>query len=295
MTRAWRLVGVFALLLSATILHPASPASAANVRPGCDTIPFPGNDDGSVGPVAIGFPINFYGTTYTTLFVNNNGNVTFTAPLGTFTPFAITGGSIPMIAPYFADVDTRVGAIVGYGPCVVDGKPAFGVTWEQAGVGVGYYFEHTDKTNKFQLILVDMSSVTSNPGDFMIEFNYDQIQWETGDASGGSGGLGGVCAHAGFTNGLGATATFFEMPGSGHCGAFLDDNPGPQTCAPGDEDLVCQSVNTDIDGRDQFLALNGDVQTETPELDSVLLFGVGGLALLGYYVRSRRRGAKPTA
>jgi len=55
----------------------------------------------------------------------------------------------------------------------------------------------------------------------VIEFNYAQIQWETGDASGGSDGLGGYSARAGFA---GASGFTFELTGSGTNGAFLDTN-----------------------------------------------------------------------
>ena len=40
-----------------------------------------GNDDGSTGRAGSAFPANFFGATFTGLFVNNNGNVTFQAPL----------------------------------------------------------------------------------------------------------------------------------------------------------------------------------------------------------------------
>lgn len=49
-------------------------------------------------------------------------------------------------------------------------------------------------------------------GDYDVEFNYAQIRWETGDASGGNGALGGSPARAGFASTGGAT---FEINGSG--------------------------------------------------------------------------------
>jgi hypothetical protein len=52
--------------------------------------------------------------------------------------------------------------------------------------------------------------------------NFDQIQWETGDASGGTGGLGGTSARMGYSNGTPTGS--FEEPGSGVNGAFLDSN-----------------------------------------------------------------------
>ena len=41
------------------------------------------NDDGSTAATDIGFSPNFFGTTYSQLFVNNNGNVTFDQALPT--------------------------------------------------------------------------------------------------------------------------------------------------------------------------------------------------------------------
>jgi hypothetical protein len=48
------------------------------------------NDDGSSSAIGItsvfGNGLNFFGHTYTALYLNNNGNITFIGPLGTFTP-----------------------------------------------------------------------------------------------------------------------------------------------------------------------------------------------------------------
>ena len=50
----------------------------------------------------------------------------------------------------------------------------------------GYYKEHDDKLNSFQLLLVERGSA----GAFDIVFNYDQLHWESGDASDGVHGPG---------------------------------------------------------------------------------------------------------
>jgi hypothetical protein len=145
------------------------------MRPGFDTNSLAGNDDGSTGLIDIGFTINFFGNQYSQLYVNNNGNVTFETLMGRYTPFGLTGyiEEGPIIAPFFADVDTRVGNLTTYGPNSVDGRNAFGVTW----TNVGYFAQHTDKLNSFQMLIIDRSDRA--PGDFDIEFNYEQIQWET--------------------------------------------------------------------------------------------------------------------
>jgi hypothetical protein len=194
------------------------PLGTSTILPGFNAHILPANDDDSTGAVPLGFTVNFFGHNYSTLYVNNNGNVTFDSPLSAFTPFDLTSTGHVIVAPFFADVDTRLGNVLTYGTGTVDGHPAFGVTWP----GVGYYSEHTDKLNAFQMVLIDRSDFA--PGDFDIEFNYGQIQWETGDASGGVNGFGGASARVGFSNGTGQPGTFFELPGSGVHGAFLDGN-----------------------------------------------------------------------
>src|SRR5690349_5200727 len=63
-----------------------APADANAVVPngsisGFTPTAFPGNDDGTVSSVPLGFDINFFGTSYGTAYVNNNGNITFDGPL----------------------------------------------------------------------------------------------------------------------------------------------------------------------------------------------------------------------
>jgi uncharacterized repeat protein (TIGR01451 family) len=228
------------------------------------------NDDGSSPEVPLPFSINFFGTTASSLFVNNNGNVTFTQSLSDFTPTGLTtnNGDIPIIAAYWADVDTTgavpedetnpnspPSAVVTYGVDTVNGHAAFGVDYEN----VGYFGSHTDKLNSFQLILIDRSD-TGVAGAFDIEFNYDKIQWESGDASGGVDGLCGsqttdcVPAAVGYSNGTGDTGTNFQLPGSFVAGALLDNGP-PATA------LIHQALNGTVLGRATFQVRNGTVQS----------------------------------
>jgi hypothetical protein len=237
-----RKVVMLLVLTLAVVFTMTGFAQAANVVPGFDANNLPANDDGSTGLVPIGFSANFFGTTFTELYVNNNGNVTFNSYLSTYTPFGLTtdiGTSI--IAAFFADVDTRAGNLMTYGQGSYGGRAAFGVNW----IDVGYFSYHIDKLNTFQLILVDRSDVS--PGDFDIIFNYDKIQWETGDASSGSGGLGGYSAHVGYSNGTGNAGTNLELPGSGSNGAFLDGGPH----------ALISSSNVGVPGHYLFEVRNG--------------------------------------
>ncbi|MGJ8545255.1 MAG: nidogen-like domain-containing protein [Sulfitobacter sp.] len=225
------------------------------------------NDDRSTGEIDIS-PIfqdglNFFGREFTSLWVNNNGSVTFNGPRGTFTPTSITGNNNnPEITPFFADVDTRGGTApispggnsTGTNLVYYDFDAAndrFIVTWDD----VGYFSSETDKTNAFQLILSDRGN-----GDFDIEFRYEDVDWTTGGASGGTNGLGGTPARAGFTASTGNPNAYFELPASGDENALRN--------------LENAEGNTGMVGIWQFSVRSGDIDVAgLPELPDFNITG----------------------
>ncbi|MCI0594962.1 MAG: hypothetical protein L0Z48_00275, partial [candidate division Zixibacteria bacterium] len=72
------------------------------------------------------------------------------------------------------------------------------IIWE----GVGYYNQHADKLNTFEVIITDGSDEVVGIGN-NICFSYDNMQWTTGDASGGVNGFGGSPATVGANRGDG--------------------------------------------------------------------------------------------
>ncbi len=281
----------YAATLGALLLFSSNVFGAA-ILPGFDSTADGRNDDGTytVGGcnnptpggtcsgdlVPIGFNFNFYGTVSDSLYINTNGNVTFDAPLPTFTPFGLDLAFRQIIAPFFADVDTRnpASGVVTFGNGTFEGRNAFGVNW----LNVGYFEEKVDKTNSFQLLLVDRND--TGAGNFDIVFNYDKVQWETGDGSFGTDGLGGFSAHVGFSNGTGIPEQSFSLPGSGVPGSFIDSGTYP---------LIENRLNSDVDGRYIFFARDGQVLTQIPEPGTyaLMLAGMGVLALRRRVLRAR--------
>jgi Ca2+-binding RTX toxin-like protein len=180
--------------------------------------------------------LNLYGNQVKSIFINTNGNLTFGNALSTFIPTAIDGGlGTAIIAPFWADVDTRNGrSNVSAGGNsagtnliywdVDDENRVLTVTWDD----VRYFGQQTTGTNAdtnvnaFQLQLID-----SGAGNGFIVFRYENIDWTTGTTGNGTKGLGGQAARAGFNTGTGKV---IELPQSGDDLSMLDlDQKLPQS------------------------------------------------------------------
>lgn len=154
------------------------------------------NDDGSTVAIPLGFNFCFYGTTYTTCFINNNGNISFGSAYATFSSNSFPDPSFVMIAPFWGDVDTRA---PGSGlPYFKKTGTSLIVKWDH----VGYYNTLADKVNDFQLIITDGSDPILPNGN-NVAFCYGDMQWTTGGASGGTNGFGGTPATVGVNKGDG--------------------------------------------------------------------------------------------
>jgi hypothetical protein len=134
------------------------------------------NDDGFM-QVNLPFSVNFFGNTYNSLFINNNGNVSFNAGISAFVPTGPTGASVPIISPYFGDVDTR-NAASGVVHFQTNTPNQLVVTWDQ----VGYFSFHADLLNSFQLILRG-SNFDVPAGEGSIGFFYGTMGWEQTNTS----------------------------------------------------------------------------------------------------------------
>jgi gliding motility-associated-like protein len=159
----------------------------------CDYIPYVGTnafnteiDDSPLATVPLQFSFCFYGVTYNSLSISANGNVQFSTNSTAFSATGFPSGTVNMIAPFWADGETMVASGgITYGKIKVVSNPTHMIiSWDS----LGYFNNNLDKLNSFQLILTNGSDVILPPGK-NVGFKYRQMQWTTGDASGGTGGF----------------------------------------------------------------------------------------------------------
>lgn len=174
------------------------------------------NDDGYTDLIGLPFSFNFYGVNYDSLYINNNGNISFLNPYYEYTPDSFPTYLYNMIAAFWGDVDTRnsMSGLVYYKIT----PTALIVKWEN----VGYYNMYSDKLNTFQLIITDGTDSLLPAGN-NVGFCYGDMSWTTGDASGGVNGFFGSPATVGVNQGNG-TDYFqvgrFDQPGLGFDGPY---------------------------------------------------------------------------
>lgn len=183
------------------------------------------------------FSINIGGTTYSQMFVNENGIVSFGAPITDDPSTPLANITVPVFAPFFADgFLPNAGALTFGYTSTTSGfaNNSFWLTWN-AFLPAG---NAGADPNVFQLGIVDLGG-----GDFNLILNYERINW---DPAGG--------AQAGINAGPGA---LFLLNGAFAAGAYLgfDDTSGGssncQSASPATA-LACNAINdgSSIGGND---------------------------------------------
>ncbi|WP_322866272.1 Hint domain-containing protein [Aquicoccus sp. G2-2] len=162
------------------------------------------NDDGSIAvditSVFGGGGIDYFGNSYSEIYINTNGNISFGAANTGWNP-NLDGTATPVIAPFWADVDLNKGGEIYW-----DLDPSNGtvtITWDDVARYSG------SGANSFQLVLT-----STGDGGFDANFIYEDIQWTS--STGGQ-------ADTGFTDG-GSNDTFFEGSGNGTALADYENN-----------------------------------------------------------------------
>ncbi|MBC7882141.1 MAG: PEP-CTERM sorting domain-containing protein [Anaerolineae bacterium] len=124
-----------AALASLSLLLAAPAQAALLVDPvGGTPVTFDDADEGSSGPVNLGFTFNFFGTNYSQVYVNTNGNLSFGgANPGGFNPRLGVDVTFPLIAAFYDDLVVGANGSVSY----LSTANQFVVTWNNLDVFLG--------------------------------------------------------------------------------------------------------------------------------------------------------------
>lgn len=159
------------------------------------------NDD-AYFEVALGFDFSLFGTSYSSLYVNTNGNLTFGSGLSEYLPEGPLGANRPIISPWFGDVDTR-NTDSGLVHVRTDVPNQLIVTWDR----VGYFNTQADTANTFQVVLRGDDYALPN-GEGTVGFWWGDMGWEATGTS--------VTAAVGF--GTGSVGDGYALEGSNAAG-----------------------------------------------------------------------------
>ncbi len=153
------------------------------------------NDDGFSSEISLPFTFNFFGEDHNSIFINNNGNLSFGNGYSAFNASGFPIDNFPMVSAYWADVDTRnlESGLVYYKMT----ENALVVRYNE----VGYFPNSADQLNDFQIIISDGTSDLI-PNGHSISFCYGDMQWSTGAAAtvGANAGNGNVALQIGRFN-----------------------------------------------------------------------------------------------
>ncbi|XP_036429017.1 uncharacterized protein LOC118809643 isoform X2 [Colossoma macropomum] len=142
------------------------------------------SDDGSSSVIGLQSPFSFFGRTYSQLFVNNNGHLTFDQAMSSWVPerFVVNSGR-DLIAPLWTDMDNRGNGNISYnqytsGSVLLQATRdinqyfpgvnftaswVFVATWDKVA-----YFSYSGTETSFQVVLIsggNFSFVLMNYGD----------------------------------------------------------------------------------------------------------------------------------
>jgi hypothetical protein len=216
---------------------------------GCTTTSMGRLDDGSSPSLPLGFSTNWFGTSYDSIYVNNNGGISFDDGRGGFSDWGtidLTTTTRPLVLPLFTDIDTRNAATsaVTYGPLSAAGNASFGsasgycVNW----VNVGEYNASGIKFS-FQLIILDRGS-----GNVDLIFNYDTVLAPTSSSNGKF--------VIGYANPVNQTGTYVKASRSTVPGTLIDGAGSSLTGST--------NVTPSVNGRYLYEIRPGVAPTATP-------------------------------
>lgn len=152
-------------------------------------------DDGHA-PLALPFPVTYYGQTYQRVFLNSNGIVSFVRYSTTYNNVQLPFNAIPSLFPFWDDFSDPYG-----GHILSDYDPSHG-TYTLEFFEIPYFVTFpppTDSAN-FQVIFYDPAVYPSASGNTFIEYRYGRLDRIDNATIGIDRGSGGGYVRYGFNN-----------------------------------------------------------------------------------------------
>ncbi|XP_077089441.1 alpha-tectorin-like isoform X1 [Siphateles boraxobius] len=156
------------------------------------------SDDGSSSMIYLLQQFIFFGLTYSRIYVNNNGHLTFDGPFHSWTPYQFPSyGGRDIIAPFWTDIDNRGNGVISYrqytsGSVLTEATQdvnqyfpdlsfsatwVFVATWDRVA-----YFSLSGTETSFQVVLISdghFSIVLINYGTIAPTQRYVQAGYDT--------------------------------------------------------------------------------------------------------------------
>ncbi len=248
------------------------------------------DDCSSANVVLLPFTFNFYGTNETSLWINNNGNISFSQPFFSFISDSFPNATFDVIAPFWADVST---VLAGSGRVYYKVTPtAIIIRWDS----VDCFTSNIDRLNSFQIILTNGSDPLL-PANNNIEFCYGEMQWTASDASNGINGFGGSPATVGVNKGDGihyfqigqfdsAGTTFFNQTAINNEVGWLANKSFPFNVSsstntpPINVNTTCDTISACIGDTTNVSELFLSAESNQTTTVNVNLYGLPGAVVL---------------
>ena len=135
----------------------------------------PADVDSRTGASPIGFPVNFFGDTYTDLYFSENGTVYFDSPSGAYDMSLASISAqyqTSVISPFGVDLYFDLArSVIWTAQTTIGSRQAFVISWENLAPYAEDAVERDAGTASFQLVLINQDA-----GDFTAYLNYAEIQ-----------------------------------------------------------------------------------------------------------------------
>lgn len=211
----------------------------------CDNAYTPYDASTRRGAIPLGFSINFFGTTYDSVYANTNGSITFASA---FTDYddsafdAVRSAQSSMLFAYSVDLEHRIFSNFWYAQTTIAGKSAAVFSWEN------YVPHHVNPTAlgqateaSFQIVIVNQGA-----GDFDAFFNYDKVQLVAGASQGYTGNRFWIDLSDDVTVGSNIVRTGYAYTLSTSCTSYSDTNVVPDKSSITDADFKVKTTDQDF-------------------------------------------------